>query len=469
VSEPRIAIVGAGLAGLTCAYRLHQAGVASQVFEARDRVGGRCWSATDLVDGQAAEHGGEFIDTFHEHLLRVIAELGLELEDRAAAGTAAGASSRFVLHGRELRAEELLRDEFVARVKTDAERIGDLTFDRASDEARAFDEMSLIDWLDANVDGGSGSTLGRVVALGVSLNLGMPPGEIGASALLEASSIEDWEAMSSRLGDDHPPSMADVVDAVTLVFHVRGGNDLVPRALADALPDGELHLETPLEALRLHADGTYRLRLRGRAAEFIADKVVLALPFTTLRHVDLDDSGLSPRKRGCIDRLPMGSNTKLLLAFDRPLSALAPGTASITIGPPNLIVWDTSLGQQGPGGIATVFTAGKVFEADAAHGAAAPDAVEQALALLEASAPGSRSAFTGNAWLDSWPDDPWSHGSYAGWGPGDATRYWGLVGLPEGGVHFAGEHTSTVSPGFLDGAVESGERAAREVLESVVG
>ncbi len=95
--------MGAGLAGLTCAYRLHQAGVASQVFEARDRVGGRCWSARELVAGQSAEHGGEFIEASHEHLLRVIAELGLELEDRAAAGAALGASGRFVLDGRELR------------------------------------------------------------------------------------------------------------------------------------------------------------------------------------------------------------------------------------------------------------------------------------------------------------------------------------------------------------------------------
>ncbi len=363
----------------------------------------------------------------------------------------------------------MLTGELVTRVMADAERVGDLSFDTASDEARAFDEMSLVDWLDANLDGGSGSTLGRIVSLGVSLNLGMPPSEIGASALLESFVTEAWDAMSSGREEDHAHSMVDIVDAVTLSFHVRGGNDRVPQGLADALPDGALHLETPLKALRRNADGTFRLRFGGMADEVTADQVVLALPFTALRHVDLDDAGFSPRKRECIDRLPMGANTKLLLAFDRPLSTLAPGAASISIDPPNIIFWDTSLGQEGPGGVATVFTAGKLFDTDAPHGAAPPGAVEQALALLEASAPGARASYTGRGWLDSWPDDPWTHGSYAGWGPGDATRYWGSVGLPEDGVHFAGEHTSTISPGFLDGAVESGERAASEVTRAIGG
>ena len=163
----------------------------------------------------------------------------------------------------------------------------------------------------------------------------------------------------------------------------------------------------------------------------------------------------------------MGQNTKLLLAFDQPLSALAPGTGSITFEPPHVTIWDSSLAQERPGGLATVYTAGKLFDADSAHGDAPPAAVDQALALLESKAPGSRDAFTGRAWLDSWPDDPWSHGSYATWGPGDVSRFWGFVGLPEGRVHFAGEHTSTISQGYLNGAVESGERAAREVLDAL--
>src|SRR5712691_5843750 len=86
--EPRVAIVGAGLAGLTCAYRLAQRDVPVDVYEARDRVGGRCWSSGGWPDGQVIEHGGELIEDWQSSILAMIEELGLELEHRAAGGGA---------------------------------------------------------------------------------------------------------------------------------------------------------------------------------------------------------------------------------------------------------------------------------------------------------------------------------------------------------------------------------------------
>ncbi|WP_408641693.1 FAD-dependent oxidoreductase [Solicola gregarius] len=77
-------------------------------------------------------------------------------------------------------------------------------------------------------------------------------------------------------------------------------------------------------------------------------------------------------------------------------------------------------------------------------------------------------AYNGRSWLDSWVDDPWVRGSYAAFLPGQYTRYWGYLGKAECGVHFAGEHTSTHSQGYLNGGVESGERAAREVLTAIL-
>jgi monoamine oxidase len=95
--------------------------------------------------------------------------------------------------------------------------------------------------------------------------------------------------------------------------------------------------------------------------------------------------------------------------------------------------------------------------------------VHETLAALERAVPGISRDFAGDAWLDDWSADPWSRGSYAAFLPGQTTRYSGVIARAEGGVHFAGEHTSVPYQGFLEGAVESGERCAREILRGPAG
>src|SRR5215831_268374 len=77
----RVAVIGAGLAGTTAAYRLARSGVQVRLYEARDRIGGRCWTARGFADGQTAEHGGEFIDSRHVHLIQLVKEFDLRLTD----------------------------------------------------------------------------------------------------------------------------------------------------------------------------------------------------------------------------------------------------------------------------------------------------------------------------------------------------------------------------------------------------
>ena len=100
------------------------------------------------------------------------------------------------------------------------------------------------------------------------------------------------------------------------------------------------------------------------------------------------------------------------------------------------------------------------------HGPASDRVVRDTLANLGRGIEGIADAYNGLAYLDP-VDDPWVRGSYAGFGPGQYTDFWGCLGDREGPVHFAGEHTSTQSQGYLNGAVESGQRAAREVLQAI--
>ena len=81
-ATPRIVVVGAGLAGLSCAYRLQQRGLGCTVYEANPkRIGGRCWTARGFAGGQTAEHGGEFIDSRHKRIRALAKRFGFELTD----------------------------------------------------------------------------------------------------------------------------------------------------------------------------------------------------------------------------------------------------------------------------------------------------------------------------------------------------------------------------------------------------
>jgi monoamine oxidase len=132
--------------------------------------------------------------------------------------------------------------------------------------------------------------------------------------------------------------------------------------------------------------------------------------------------------------------------------------------------WESTEGQTGQTSVITIWRGGKSgasYPTDVPHQWAPSRIIGANLAAFERGVPGLTAAYNGLSWLDSWVDDPWVHGSYAGFLPGQYTRYWGYLGRAEDGVHFAGEHTSTHSQGYLNGGVESGERAAREVLAAL--
>jgi monoamine oxidase len=448
-SPPRVAIVGAGLAGLTCAYRLHQRGIPSMLFEAHPhRVGGRCWTAREFAAAQTAEHGGEFIDTVQHRIRALAAELELTLDDvEAAQGKRPGDHPRLVLGGKVRRFAEVYRDQLLigARALADSRRIRDFTWNRATRAARELDEKNAAEWLDDAVPGPSHHLLRAATEQFMAEEYGLDVGRLSAIAMLiqfGAFGVESDER-----------------------FHVHGGNDQIAWGLAERLPSGTLHLDSPLTALRRRGSG-FALSFAGAPGEARADAVVLCLPFTALRRVELDGAGLGPRKLRCIEELGMGTNAKLLLQFRRHLSHYDRFNGEFY--DEHVDTWDSSIDEPGRPGLLTVFSGGSYGAAQRGHGphGPAPRArVAEALRKVGRAVPGLAGGFDGDAWLDHWASDPWTHGSYAAFEPGQFTRYWGFVGRPEGRILFGGEHTALAAQGFLDGAVASGERCAAEVAK----
>jgi monoamine oxidase len=452
-NDARVVVVGAGLAGVCCAYKLQQQGIRADLFESRDRVGGRCWTARAFDGGQVAEHGGEFVDTRHVQLRRLVAALGLRLDDLwPAYEEMEGANSLLVLDG-ELQDRHEIREHFdvvIRRLVRDARKVGPYRWEQAGPAAKAFDRMTMRQWMDDNVPGGSSSLLGQSMDIGLTGFWGIDPEDTSAIALLDTYVTP------------YPGGPADER------YHIRGGNDQVPTMLADLLPEDALHFESPLEALRERSDGSYELVFGGVASPVIADHVVLCLPFTTLRDVDLDDAGFDAKRMKAIRELGMGTNAKVLLQFDDRFPTFG-WNGLFDLDAPKSGSWDSALAQPGPGGLLTIYTGGKTgagYPADAPHAPAPPGVVDDALAFLDTYLPGMRGSFNGRSWLDSWVDDPWVKGSYTAFLPGQWTSFFGYMGRSEGNVHFAGEHTSTYSQGYLNGGVETGLRAAREVIHA---
>lgn len=459
---PRIVIVGAGAAGTTCAYRLHQAGLSVAVFDANSRYGGRTWTNRGFFkDGQYAEHGGQLIASSQHSVRRLAVELGLKLVDLNALYPPQSVDTYFVA-GRTYTHDQAAHDydRYVYDALNDAAKAAGYptTFYKHTPAGVALDRMNVNDWLDRNVPR-EGATIVELLRLACLSEYG---GELRVQSALNLiyllAGMRHGRLDLSGAGEDDK-------------YTIEGGNDqLVARMIAQ-LPEAAISPDSALEALARHVDGSYTCTFTtgSKAKDVRADVVVLAIPFTVLRLVDTRAAGFSNRKRRAIASLDLGSNAKIHLQFQSPywfgerLSGGAYGDRMFQD------VWDASIGQRGRAGMLVCFPGGEQgakFEG-AIHGPASEVTAHEYLRSVEPALPGATRHFNGLAYQDFWVADPLTHGAYSYYKAGQYTTLCGEERVTEGNVHFCGEHTSINFQGYINGAVESGERAARQILQGL--
>lgn len=457
-SGSRIAIVGGGLAGLTCAYRLKQAGLDSKIYEASNRLGGRCWTIRNYFEeGQIAEHGGELIDQGHKQVRQLAQELGLQLDNLDQAeqnGTEMlsyfnKSPYTFEQSTNDLKGiwQQLHSDLIAAGYPT--------TYNSYTKRGWELDHMSIIDWINMYVPGGSNSNLGKLLDVAYNIEYGAESSEQSALSLLYLLAYSGQGQM--RL---FGPSNEK--------FHVRGGNDQIVQILTQKL-ENQIQLNSALTAIKLNPDKSYTLTFKKDSGYFevIVDQVVISIPFSKLRSVDYSKANFKPVKQIAIQELKMGTNTKLHVQFTERYwqNSGCNGETFSDRGFQN--TWEVSRAQSGNNGILVDFTGGKIG-ANFTNWADPNKAAKVFLAQIDPLMPGIKNKMNTkvNPTIDYWMGYPYTLGSYAYWGVGQYTKFVGVESEPEGNCHFAGEHTSLDFQGYLNGAVESGERAANEILKS---
>ena len=445
----RIAINGAGLAGLTCAYRLEQAGLRARLFDSWNRVGGRMFSARGWRDDQVAELGGELIDTGHEALRGLASELGLQLDPILEEPGSGVLQDTWFFGGRAVSDAQIV-EAFRAVAPQ-------LASDAASEDDDAeftrLDELGLEAYLDALPD--LDPVLRELLAVAYLVEYGR-----------EISEQSTWNLL--WLIDSENPDPFRVYGDSDEAFHLHGGSDLLPARLLAQL-QSPVALEHQLVSVVERADGAFRLVFeRGTRSphEEVFDQVVFALPFTRLRQVRLQ-ARLPAIQRQIIAELGMGTNAKLMGQFrERTWRTEHGASGSATTDNGLQQLWETSRGQRGKSGILTVFAGGETGEAIGKG--SAESQLRARLAQIDQIYPGSSAAYLpGSAVRMHWPSVEHTLGSYACYLPGQAS-FVGLEGERAGHLHFCGEHTSVDFQGYMNGGVESGERVAIE-LQSRAG
>jgi monoamine oxidase len=450
-TAPRVVVLGAGVAGLHAAHVLRKAGIAADVYEASSRLGGRIYTGRDVViKGAHVEIGGEYIDSNHSDMLALAHEFGLELMDLDA-GSYAAMETTLWFDGRHISEGDIVRAlaPFMSRLRADVALLPPSMLQLRHSAAAGFDRLSLDAYLTTI---GMHGWLRSFFETAFVTEHGLDLGEQSALNALAMVSTDVSDGLFKPFGDSDER------------YKIVGGNDQIPMALARSIRE-RIHTGYALERMAMQGE-RYVLSFRKDHAsiDVPADIVLCTIPFSVLRSLRIDVE-LPARKQSTIDTLRYGSNGKVMIAVDTPFWRESNHNGVVFTDAAFQLAWDHTAFQNSPRGGLTFFSGGSQCRA---LGAKPLDDVANTLYSSLA-----------DVWLEAgnhaiearerfhWPGYRFSRGSYSSYGPGQWTECFGTEFEPVGNLFFAGEHCSTQFKGYMNGAAETGRKAAELIAQRV--
>lgn len=439
-------VVGAGISGLVASRKLRRQGASVRVLEARDRVGGRMHTVS--IEGCPVDLGAHWIGPTQRRLAALANELGIATEPQYLDGDhlLTLGDRRYTFTGSTPLTSPLGVAETalaVARVEV-RRRLIDRDAPWRSRGARSLDATTLAGWMRGLRSETARATF-EIVARTV---FGAEPSELSMLYFLwYAQAAGGYRALTEFEGGAQEARFA-------------GGSQPLCERLAAELGESVL-LGSPVRSIEQRGEAAV---VRTPQGEVTARQVVVALPPPLAARIDFDPP-LPPPREALAQRVAMGAYMKAVAVYDdawwrdRGLS----GLAFADRGPVQMVVDDSPPGGR-PGVLVAFVTGAPARELGRLDGSARRAAVLEALGRAVAPEAASPSAYLDLNWLE----ERWSRGApVAVMGPGTLTGVGPALREPTGRVHWAGTETATEWPGYMDGGVQAGERAAAEVAWSL--
>jgi monoamine oxidase len=442
-----LVVVGAGLAGLAAAREGVAAGCSVLVLEARDRVGGRVLNE-DIGGGQVVEVGGQWIGPTQDRIAAIAREVGVDTFPTWNQGENvieyAGRLARYTGTIPRINPLVLVQVAWAQRRLNQLAKRVPLEAPWETPGAARLDGQTAATWMRRNVPPGPARMLFELM---IEAIWAAQPEDISLLHILfyihSAGSLE-------LLGDTEGGAQQD---------RFVGGSQLVPIRMAERLGAERVVLGAPVRAIRQGSDKGVTVEADGVSVR--ARRAIVAVAPTLAGRL-LYDPPLSGFRDQLTQRMPLGTVAKCMAIYPEPFwrHEDLSGQGMSDTGPVRL-TFDNSPPGGSPGVLLGFLEGRRARELGRLPAAERRSAVIDCFARLY----GPRAAKP-DAYVERlWAEEEWSRGCYGcHMPPGAWTGYGPALREPIGRVHWAGAEYATVWSGYMDGAVRSGERAAKEAM-----